>query len=60
MTITRLLRLGTVIWLLEDILVTCNDGHRIRLAHNNCSTVIGSDRMRGPVAWHMGVGDGGW
>jgi hypothetical protein len=52
--------LGTVIWPLEDISVTCCDGHRIRLAHSNSSTVTGGDWMRRPVMWHMGVGDGGW
>src|SRR3954452_21653835 len=26
-------------------------GHRVRLAYNNCSTVIGHDLMRRPVAW---------
>ena len=25
--------------------------HRVRLAYNNCSSVIGSDLMRRPVAW---------
>jgi hypothetical protein len=49
-TTTRLPRLGTVVWPLGDIFVTCHDGHRIRLAHNKCSTVIGSDRMHRPVA----------
>jgi hypothetical protein len=44
--------LGTVIWPLEDISVTCCDGHRIRLAHNNSSTVTGGDWMRRPVTWH--------
>jgi hypothetical protein len=54
-TTTRLLRLGTVIWPLGGIPVTCCDGHRIRLAHNNCSTVIGSDRMHRPVAWYTAL-----
>src|SRR5439155_19154567 len=49
-TATRLSGLGTVIWPVRGIPVTCCDGRRIRLAHNNCSTVIGSDRMRRPVA----------
>src|SRR5258705_11616639 len=51
-TATRLAGLGTVTWPLGDQPVTCRDGHRIRLAHSSCSTVIGSDRMRRPVAWY--------
>jgi hypothetical protein len=44
-----------MIWPFGGIFVTCHDGHRIRLAHNNCSTVIGSDRMRRPVAWYTAL-----
>ena len=54
-TATRLSGLGTVIWPVRGIPVTCCDGRRIRLAHNNCSTVIGSDRMRRPVAWYTAL-----
>jgi hypothetical protein len=54
-TTTRLLRLGTVIWPLGDIFVTCHDGRRIRLAHNNCSTVIGNAWMRRPGAWYTAL-----
>jgi hypothetical protein len=53
-----LIGLRTVVWPVRIKPMTCHDGHRIRLAHNNCPTLIGTDRMRRPVAWHMGVG--GW
>jgi hypothetical protein len=34
----------------EVELVAGHDGHRLRLAYNNCSTLIGNDLMRRPVA----------
>jgi hypothetical protein len=50
-TTTQLVRFGAVAWFpLGDQLVAGHDGHRVRLAYNNCSTVIGNDLMRRPVA----------
>jgi len=35
--------------------VSGHDGHCVRLAYNNCSTVIGNDLMRRPVAWYTAL-----